>query len=418
MSEKASEAAQSATVEKSTRKSAKKDEIVPTACTDWSLNNDNDTKKMFWWNKTYSISIWNNNIRLQPPYSQLTDTDVWREFIRYQLGAVYTMCLVCSQPEGNDDLFVCCYCGGTVHKECSVEASKEQMAWKKANCGFEEHLRACFECEDVADKMPARPHRKEVDNARRAARRAQRLAAEYPRHLVQKLRDLEAEASKPHSDEAEGVLLDQIRDVVQEYFQPGLSASMIEKKNIATKGNGIGVVAKKPIPAFTVIGVYPGYEDPLSGEQAKCGRPSPKYSLVDLNCANYYNEVFTELQKTFTPFVNEPNVGEQSNCAWIQEPHRPEGRLSVMNVRDIKEGEELLIGYGPLYPRDYPHSYDAYAFHSVEGHSDPPCLALWHWTSTEEKDSSFVCYIGYDKEADSYAYWETEDEANEKKKAK
>ena len=186
---------------------------------------------------------------------------------------------------------------------------------------------------------------------------------------------------------------------------------MVVRKPIANKGGGFGVVAVQDIPRFSVVGVYPGYDDPLSGEHAKVGRPGPKYSLVDMNCADYFNRVFGELQKCITPFINEPLPTEQSNCAWIQETTRPEGRLSVMTVCDVKAGQELLIGYGPLYPRDYPYNYDAYAYHLVEGHSDPPCFALWHWKSLDEKESEFVCYVGYDAETDLYHYWETEEEA-------
>ena len=43
-------------------------------------------------------------------------------------------------------------------------------------------------------------------------------------------------------------------------------------------------------------------------------------------------------------------------------------------------------------------------------------LVFWHWTSVEEKDSSFVCYVGYDAQSDTYYYWETEEEAQCKEK--
>lgn len=391
-----------------------RDEVVPTACTDWSLNDDQESSKQFWWNKTYSISIWNVNLKFEAPFSQINDHDVWTRFIEYQRNAVYKVCSVCKHPEGNDDLHVCCYCGSTIHKECSEAATPEQIRWKTANSGFEPYLRACVDCNDSSAKVTSRPYTREQDNSRRAVRRALRLEGEYDAATLKALKDLESLCNAPHSDDEDVVLMDRVRDAVLPYFQPGNSLSLVTKRPIDSKAGGIGVVAVRDIPAFTVIGVYPGYDDPLSGEQVRIGRPGPKYSLVDLNCANYYNEVFTELQKTITPFVNEPNVSEKSNCAWIQEPFRPDGRLSIMNVRDVAAGEELLIGYGPLYPRDYPHAYDAFAFHAVDGYDDPPCLALWHWTSTEEKDSDFVCYIGYDKSTKAYSYWETEDEAREK----
>jgi hypothetical protein len=200
------------------------------------------------------------------------------------------------------------------------------------------------------------------------------------------------------------------------FFQPGASASWLERRPSPSKGGGLGVFALCDIPRFSVVGVYPGYEDPLSGEQAKRGRPAPKYSLVDLNCADYFNRVFAEFDLCFTPFINEPTPSEKGNCAWIQEKVRQNGRLSVMTVCDIKQGEELLIGYGPLYPRDYPYAYDAYAFHTVDGYDDPACFALWHWANTDEKDAEFVCYVEYSVASNSYTYWETQDEAEARAK--
>ena len=398
------------------KKDESDDKVLPTKCSDWSLNKDSEGQKLFWWNKVYSISIWTNNMpSLKEPLEEATDTDVWKAFIEYQLAAVYRMCPICALPEGNDDLLICCYCGQTVHRECSVPATVEQCAWKPANAAFNIKLMcACDDCEDVKGK-PKRVAQEEPDNARRAARRSLASSAEYPSDVTAEVKEIIAQAELEHSGDQDAKLLNQLQRALARYFQPTASSPQVKKDRIATKGNGIGIVAVVNIPAFTVVGVYPGYEDPLSGEQAKLGRPSPKYSLVDLNCADFYNKVFAELHLTHTPFINEPNVGERSNTAWIQETPKPEGRLSIMTVRDIAAGEELLIGYGPLYPRDYPHTYDAYAFHIVEGY-EPPCFALWHWPSTEEKDAVFVCYIGYDAAANSYAYWDTEEEEEAKKK--
>lgn len=418
----------------SSNKSKMKDEVVPTKCVDWSLNNESESEKRFWWNKTYSISIWENNLPLaldaartadgKVDVSQATDDDVWRGFVEYQIGAVYKVCPICKQPEQNIDLRICCYCASTVHKECSVEAHSENIAWKKSNKGFESHMCICFDCEDLKNQ-PVRPFIHEPDNARRAVIRALASQAEYPPSLQKELHSLlrqfndeygsdgSKSASVPKEKDAQNLNL--VQDLVASYFQPKDSASYLTKRPIESKCGGLGVVAVKDIPRFTIIGVYPGYEDPLSGEQAKLGRPGPKYSLVDLNCADFYNNVFCEMGKTFTPFINEPNTNEKSNVAWIQETIKPEGRLSVMTVRDIKEGEEVLIGYGPLYPRTYPYTYDAYAYHQVDDHKN--CFALWHWTSIEEKDANFVCYAGYDDAQDSYSYWETESEAAARKKA-
>jgi hypothetical protein len=383
------------------------DEVLPSKGEEWSLNIDASTKKKFWWHKTYSVSIWANSLKLKCSDSDATDFDVWRAFIEFRINTVYKLCGVCSGPEQDADLKVCCYCAHNVHGEgCSVAATPEQMAWKTANSGFESHLVVCVNCDDIKFTPPTE-HKPEPEGARRLVIRALNLADEYPVAIRQALFRLRKECEKKQTPE----LLEKVQATVMQHFQPHESSTLTARQRIANKGNGFGIVAIADIPRYTVVGVYPGYDDPLSGEHAKVGRPGPKYSLVDMNCADYFNRVFGEFQKCITPFINEPLPTEKSNCAWIQETSRPEGRLSVMSVRDIAAGEELLIGYGPLYPRDYPYNYDAYAYHLVDGHTDPPCFALWHWQSLDEKESEFVCYIGYDKDTDTYHYWETEEEA-------
>lgn len=378
--------------------------VVPTSCEDWSLNIDSDSSKRFWWNNTYSITVWEESLKIEKQTETITDTDVWVKFIEIQLRCAFKICSVCHHPEANEDMKICCYCGNTVHSTCSEPATHEQLLWKPANLAFEEHMRACFHCQAVECKEPVPPTSSgQPDNVRRAAKRALALSDEYPRETLQKLQRI-AQQAEVSSDDAQ--LLTELQKTVQGFFQSPASLNFLRKQRIATKGDGIGVVAAQDIPAFTIIGVYPGYLDFLSGEQGKVGRPTSRYALMEYNCANYFNEVFVELQGTFTPFINEPNVDETSNCAWIQEPHRKNGRLSVMCVRDVRKGEELTIGYGPIYPRSYPYCYDAYAFHSIEGHAEVPCFSLWHWPTLEEADAKFICYVGYDVERDHYALWE------------
>lgn len=394
-------------------KKSKKDCVVPTACKDWSLNVDAESDKQFWWHKTYSISVWQASLNVAEPLAAATDDAVWGHYLRYQLRAVYKLCSVCDGPEQNEGLHLCCYCGGCVHATdaCSKPATREQIEWKPANAAFASLLRVCRTCDGVPKGVPVAPPVRETVSALRGVTRALTLA-EYPADIRTELTGLQELLQRGGIADAAAMAAAQA--AVLRYFQPGNSASLLRKERIATKGDGIGVVAAADIPRFTIIGVYPGYEDALSGEHVKVGRPNPRYSLVDLNCADYFNVVFEELQSTFTPFINEPNVGEQSNTAWIQETVHPEGRLSVMTVRDIRAGEELMIGYGPLYPRCYPYAYDAYAYHQVDGFSEPPCFALWHWPSLEEKDAAFVCYCGFSAEDRSYYYWETEDDAQQK----
>lgn len=379
--------------------------VVPTACEDWSLNIDNDSTRRFWWNNTYSLTVWEDTLKIDKQTETISDTDVWSKFIEMQICCAFKICSVCHCPEENDDMKICCYCGSTVHVKCSEPATHEQIIWKAANLGFPDQMRACFHCQAVECPEPAPPSVPgEADNVRRAAKRALTISDEYPPETTRKLTAIAAQAEKNPSDSR---LMAELQAVVQSFFQSSSSLTFLRKEKIASKAGGIGVVAAQDIPAFTIIGVYPGYLDFLSGEQAKIGRPTSKYALMEYNCANYFNQVFVELQGAFTPFINEPNVDETSNCAWIQEPHRKNGRLSVMCVRDVRQGDELTIGYGPIYPRSYPYCYDAYAFHHVEGHAAIPCFSLWHWPTLEESDAKFVCYVGYHADEDKYALWES-----------
>ncbi|KAK7196757.1 SET domain containing protein [Novymonas esmeraldas] len=381
--------------------------LVPTACEDWSLNIDDDSEKRFWWNNTYSITLWEETLSIDKQTETITDGDVWSKFIDLQLQCAFKICSICHAPEGNEDMKVCCYCGNTVHVRCSEPATPEQIMWKPSNLPYQEHMRACFQCQAVEYKVAAAAPQLlgEKDSARRAAKRALTVADEYSPATVNSLRRLLQRAEATPSDAG---LLSDLQSLMQSFFQSPQSLGFLCKRRVASKGDGVGVVAAKRIPAFSIIGVYPGYLDFLSGEQAKYGRPVPKYALMEYNCADYFNDVFVELQSTFTPFINEPNVDEKSNCAWIQEPHRKNGRLSVICVRDIDEGEELTIGYGPVYPRTYPYCYDAYACHTIEGHAAHPCYSLWHWPTLQEADARFICYIGYIASDDRYSLWKSE----------
>lgn len=376
-------------------------------CDSWSLNLDPESGDNFWFNDTYSISIWEKCLSFDTETSKLTEDDVWRAFIKFQLKNIFKICAICHQPEVDDTFKICCYCSNCIHEACSVEAQHENIIFKPGNAGFEKHMRICFSCAEkpyeTSDKKSTQPIR--LTSARKAIFRLLTLS-DLPGKTTDGLRAILTRI-QTQSRETENDM-EEVKTLATNFFQSPFSLEVLEKKNFSNKG-GIGVVAKKKIPKFTIIGVYPGYEDHLVGEHRKLGRPETKYSLMDLNCADYFNIVFPEFQGTFTPFINEPTPTELSNCAWIQEPHRQVGCLSVMTVREIDEGEELLIGYGPVYPRAYEYRYDAYAFHRVEGYNDPICYALWYWPTRLEKDARFLSYVAYSPTNDSYQEWEEEE---------
>lgn len=382
------------------------DPKVILSCGTWTLNLDDNTKDSFWYQDTYNISLWEKCLKFNIEPSNLVEDDVWHSYIEFQINKVFKACTICNKPEVDDTLKMCCYCSQCVHEECSVVALPENILYKKGNEGFENHMRICFSCAGVAYE----PTPKEAIKPKRltsASKAIQRLLT---------LPDLPTETR----DELNGILkeiqthplnndkyMEQVKNVATKFFQSPYSLEVLEKKNFPTKG-GIGVVAKKNIPKYTVIGVYPGYPDFSGSEPYKFDRPEAKYSLMDLNCADFFNFVFPEFDGTFTPFINEPTPTQKSNCSWIQERHRETGWLSVMTVRDIEEGEELLIGYGPVYPRQYEYRYDAYAFHEVAEYKNPICYALWYWPSREEKDAKFITYIAYCPETRLYREWEEE----------
>lgn len=379
---------------------------VISSCGSWSLNLDEKSGNNFWYNTTYEISVWEKHLNVDTDQVGLSDDAVWRSYIVFQLNNVFKVCSICHQPEIDEDLKICCYCSGCVHENCSEEALPENIIYKPGNAGFESFMRICFACADKSSKIIKNeclePRRS--CSVQKAITRLLTLTELPPttiHELKRKLLDFQTPSQKTDSQ------MQQVKKIATDFFQSQYSLKILGKKNFPNKG-GIGVVAKDNIPAFTIIGVYPGYDDFLGGEHAKIGRPTAKYSLMDLNCADYFSVVFPEFDDTFTPFINEPTPDEESNCAWIQEIDQRAGRLSVMSVREIKEGEELLIGYGPVYPRPYEYCYDAYAFHRVVESKNPICFALWRWTSTEEKDAQFVCYIAYIPETDKYIQWEEE----------
>ncbi|AAZ10371.1 SET domain containing protein, putative [Trypanosoma equiperdum] len=385
-------------------------EVVPTRCVDWSLNTDSESGKLFLWHNIYNISVWSNTLGLSEPYDGLDDTSVWEAFLQFQISTVYKLCGVCRKPEGNEDLKVCCYCGQAVHKLCSTKAASDQIEWKDANKKFVSHMRVCGSCDGVEVPAAFTPPVREAPDARRVVRRALVVRDEYPEEVVRELESLEKKACRPHSKEEDDRLLGMVCRAVTRFFQPRNSLHLFAKVRQESKG-GVGVVALKNIPALTIVGVYPGYCDALSGEHAKLGRPTAKYALMDLNCADYFNVVFEEFQSTFTPFINEPGEDERSNCGWIQETKNKDGRLSVMTCRGIRKGEELLIGYGPVYPRSYPYTYDAFTFHQVESKNCAVCFALWHWPTTDAEDAVLECHVGYDSATDSYHLVDIEDDS-------
>ena len=148
---------------------------------------------------------------------------------------------------------------------------------------------------------------------------------------------------------------DELQEVLSDYHNRNKGLFEIRK----CEKQGVGVFATQDIPAYTIIGRYPGYPvDPAHKFSVV-----PKYILVRFNPADDDNKIYHEFQGAITPFLNEPSAHESPNCSWFQEenPYIEEGRYSIITTRPIKKGEECTINYGPVYHRDYPYSKRSYS---------------------------------------------------------
>lgn len=162
-------------------------------------------------------------------------------------------------------------------------------------------------------------------------------------------------------------------------------------------GRGIGIFAKKDVPAHTIVGVYPGYDQKNMNFN---GKAVPKYILMHYNSADLKNNIFPEFAQCFAHLINEPSMTETPNTTWIQEPRSDieNDRMSIVTTRDIKKGEECLINYGPYYQRDYLFSKASY--HAIPDHTN-----IGHFNITyqsPEGTNTPIDTIAYDTSTKTY----------------
>ena len=77
--------------------------------------------------------------------------------------------------------------------------------------------------------------------------------------------------------------------ILAEYFNGQNNDNFIIKES---ERGGVGLFAAKNIPAFTVVGLYPGY--PVTGSTTE-GAPIPKYILVRFNSADVNYKIYPEI---------------------------------------------------------------------------------------------------------------------------
>lgn len=137
---------------------------------------------------------------------------------------------------------------------------------------------------------------------------------------------------------------------------------------MASKG-GQGVVARRDIPAHTLIAPYPGARYTLAEYQKRltAGLTTGKYAIAfykpdktSTARTNYIidpegpdGRLLPELAGSAGPLVNEPGPGTGPNLIWVW--NLPKYRLELWTARPVAKGEELTACYGNSgdYPRDY-----------------------------------------------------------------
>eukprot|EP01062_Namystynia_karyoxenos_P076429 TRINITY_DN7493_c0_g1_i1.p1 TRINITY_DN7493_c0_g1~~TRINITY_DN7493_c0_g1_i1.p1 ORF type:complete len:399 (+),score=75.76 TRINITY_DN7493_c0_g1_i1:90-1286(+) len=364
------------------------------AKTAWGLHDDQDGQGQYYYCQQIDLSTWVRHIDLPAGVTPeaATDEQLWCALVDRQIRDAFKMCATCASARETweDPFFICGTCLRHCHLACSQPCSAVVCTeiWED----YAPYLRSC----DVCDRK--RPAAKEfVDGGPTADQLSAQAAlnrlksVQMPHQVRESLQAVEEQLGAQRI--TDGAAMDRICEICTDHYCPRGSHRLF-KLAPSPKG-GIGVFTAEDVPKLTRVGIYPGYPDPLSGEQSNRGRPTPKYALAEFNAADYYNHCFPELRGCLTQFINEPGPKEASNVAWLQEqsPVIEDGRLSIVTVRDLKAGEELHLSYGPLYPRDYPYAYDAYSFHLVEeGQGAPDVYALWYYASREsEAECKMFC---------------------------
>ncbi|KAJ9453787.1 hypothetical protein DIPPA_26047 [Diplonema papillatum] len=376
------------------------EDSASTAKKTWSLHDDNDGQGAYFYNEALGgFSTWVRHLSLPPDVApeDATDTHLWLALAERQIREVFRLCSTCNSPREffSDPFFVC----GTCLKHCHYKCSKTctMVVDSKLWDTFAPYLRTCSVCLDENTPKEGFVAGGPTPDQLMARGALNRLKSVFLPHAVRrKLQGVEDQIASNRT--ADAAALPVVCNILRDHYCPGGMHKCFKLKAAQHKG-GNGIFATSRIPALTRVGVYPGYPDPNSADQCARGRLSPKYALAEFNAADYYNVPFPELMGTITPFLNEPGEGEQSNTAWLQESSDvvEGGRLSVFTVRDIEEGEEVTLSYGPLYPRDYPYAYDAYSFHPAEddrGNQIPNTYILWYYKSREAdaEQKGWVCF--------------------------
>lgn len=134
----------------------------------------------------------------------------------------------------------------------------------------------------------------------------------------------------------------------------------------AIPGKGKGVVALQHVPAWTLVGPYPGRVYTADEHQALkekgliddeyavefwSGRPGERIREDRVLNPRARGAFVPRYAEAIAPFVNEPSPSTKPNLVWVW--NFPKHRIEMWTRRDIRPGEELSICYGEYYERSY-----------------------------------------------------------------
>lgn len=147
---------------------------------------------------------------------------------------------------------------------------------------------------------------------------------------------------------------DQIRDV----------GSKVALRHIS--GKGLGLVARRALPAHTRIGVYGGKvysaseHEQLTGsgattgkyaidfyKRSRDGKPRGGY-IMDPGVRNIMHPTHANV---LAAFINEPASHQVPNVVWVR--NYESDTMELWTTRAVRAGEEVTVCYGADYPRKY-----------------------------------------------------------------
>lgn len=139
-------------------------------------------------------------------------------------------------------------------------------------------------------------------------------------------------------------------------------------KLAAVPGKGLGLVARRDLPAHTRVGVYGGKVYPAARHRqlTDAGDTTGKYAAdfyqkgPDGKAKDGYimdpgsgNGMHPSHANVLAAFINEPASGQSPNVVWVRNYAAATERLELWTSKPVRRGDELTACYGGKYPRTY-----------------------------------------------------------------